>query len=120
MSDKTCGECRFLLPEHDGHGRGKCYFNNNRYLPSCGACKAFVERYSGNRPTNGDVIRQCSNRELAEISVYEDTMSEGEIIYRSTLIVDKFFLTKNCAVAVVVAWLNAPVESEGKNERQKS
>ena len=48
---KTCGECRFLIPEYDRHGRGKCYYTDNRYLPSCGACKAFAERYGGNQLT---------------------------------------------------------------------
>ena len=65
MKNKTCGECRFLSTEYDRHGRGKCYYTDNRYLPSCGACKAFKEAY--NAPmTNGDVIRQMSNEELVE------------------------------------------------------
>ena len=45
MSDKTCGECRFLSKERDRNGRCKCCSTSNSYWPKCGACKAFEERF---------------------------------------------------------------------------
>lgn len=106
MSNRTCGDCRFF----ESTDFFCCHWGTEVESDVL-ACSKFKPIP---RPTNGDVIRQGGDRELAEISVYEATMPEGEIIYRSTLIVDKFFLTKNCAVAVVEAWLNAPAEAESE------
>lgn len=111
-----CGECRFLIPEYDRQGRGKCYFTDNRYLPSCGACKAFVERYGGNQPTNGDVIRQGGNDALAE---FKSKLSCEVCAYANTDCYAPAGRPSDCKSGVL-AWLNAPAEikaeSEGEDE----
>lgn len=95
---KICGECKNF--------QKVCNF----VTPTTNAeeCMNFEKKAR----TNRDKIRKMSNEELAKTSIYKETMSDGEIIYRSTLIVNKFFLTKSCAVSVVEAWLNAPAESK--------
>ena len=110
MNNKTCGECWWFFRE-----TGSCMHSfKPKHCSSTHSCGAFQPRKEA--ITKGDKIRQCGNRELAEMSIYEDTMSDGVIVYRSTLIVDTFFLTKNCAVSIVEAYLNAPAESEGEDE----
>lgn len=106
MINKTCGECRFLLPEYDRQGRGKCYFTDNRYLPSCGACKAFVERYSGSHPTNGDKIRQMITSELIDVI---------KCPYPGKYCVHRCMHGYACDCCKR-DWLNAPAKSEGKDE----
>lgn len=56
MSDKTCGQCRFLRSERDCHGRGECYCNRNHYWPYCGACKAFEEKFAGRKKVSRIII----------------------------------------------------------------
>ena len=110
MANKSCGECRFLIPEYDRHGRGKCYHTDNRHLPSCGACKAFVERYGGNQPTNGDKIRQGGNRELAEL-IWAMRHCRLCIYHDPREIVCNRPGNKTC-VDGIESWLNAPAESQ--------
>ena len=104
MKSKTCGECK--------------HHKNNRCMLPCftinhPAENSACHRFELKEPiTNGDRIRQMSNKELAEISIYGDRMLDGKIIYRSLFVVDDFFLTKNYAVSAVEAWLNAPAEIE--------
>ena len=102
MKNKTCGECQW----YDYHHL-LCVVGGDVESTDC-ACDNFI----GIKLTNGDKIRQCNNRELAEMSIHEVMTPSGEVIYRSTLIDNKFFFTKNCAVSVVEAWLNSPAESK--------
>lgn len=112
MNNKTCGECRFLIPEYDRHGRGKCYCTDNRYLPSCGACKAFAERYGGNSPTVFDTIA-VSPEVLAERSVYclsSDLRrtNDGKFIVKrnwTSPFIDRCYGTRDDAFAATVARL---------------
>lgn len=60
MSDKTCGQCRFLRSERDCHGRGECYCNRNHYWPYCGACKAFEEKFAGRKKVSRIIIVMLS------------------------------------------------------------
>ena len=107
MTNKTCGECRFHNTEYDRHGRGKCYYTDNWYLPSCGACKAFKEAYHAGTLTNGDRIRQMDNAETAEFFGF------------AVLICPPIRGRKpdNCPDGCKecwLNWLNAPAESEGE------
>lgn len=56
MSDKTCGQCRFLRSERDRHGRGECYCNRNHYWPHCGACKSFEEKFACRKKVSRIII----------------------------------------------------------------
>ena len=99
MKSKTCGECRFLSTEYDRLGRGQCYYTDNWYLPSCGACKAFQEAYHADPLTNGDRIRQMDDADLADflIGAAED------------------IATNKPSREEILSWLNAPAESEVNN-----
>lgn len=55
MSNKTCGECKYL------DGERYCQFLDFEPKPEMGGCANFEPK-----PTNGDRIRQMSNEELAE------------------------------------------------------
>lgn len=106
MKNKTCGECQW----YDCHHL-LCVVGGDVESTDC-ACDSFI----GIKLTIGDKIRQSSNRELAEMSIREVMTPSGEVIYSSTLIDNKFFFTKNCAVSVVEEWLNSPAEIQEKKE----
>ena len=98
---KKCGECR--------------YYVSNEYSSACTAlCDTTSEEQSCMNfepPTIGDKIRQGGNRDFAEYFVYETGA-----VFASTLIVDTTFDTYEEAVEATEDYLNAPAESEAKDE----
>ena len=105
MKNKTCGDCRYFDKEWCAYHR-ECVVGNDESVTK--RCKAFEECQ---KPTNGDVIRQGGNRDFAEYFVYETGA-----VFASTLIVDKTFDTYEEATKATEDYLNAPAESEGKDE----
>ena len=101
MENKTCGECQW----YDYHHL-LCVVGGDVKPVDC-ACDSFIPI----KRTNGDVIRQGSNRDFSEYFVYKTGT-----VFASTLIVDKTFDTYDKAVDATMKYLNAPAESEGKNE----
>jgi hypothetical protein len=83
---KTCGDCRFYFEQAEF-----CRKNAWECIEEDKECCDEFEK-----PTNGDVIRQMSNEELV------DTIDELAFKFSSR----REFLN----------WLNAPAESEGKDE----
>lgn len=98
MKNKTCEECLY-------YDDPMCDYHAMKVPNTRIACILFDPK---DKPlTNGDMIRQGGNRELAECCVYE----VGNM-FESTLIADKTFETYEEAVDYLESWLNAPAESE--------
>lgn len=107
MKNKTCCECRYYKPYNDAI----CPYTHRMVMPPMTRmCSRFEP------PTNGDVIRQMSNEELAELFAlycmcdtcplkYVECVGDGETERTYAHCYDKFN-----------AYLNAPAESEGENE----
>ena len=106
MKTKTCGECKYRYSyRYDEDCDGRCKLSPMARIPSNkSSCSKFEPIPP---PTNGDLIRQGGNRELAEYFVYET----GAML-ASTLIVDKTFDTYEEAIEATEEYLNAPAESE--------
>ena len=113
MKNKTCGECKHL----------------NRELAFCRACGAkwlnendgasckYFEKLTP--PTNGDRIRQGSDKELV---LYKHTWSCEVCIYH-----DKKDLKKHCkrphekvCLDGMIAWLNAPAGTDNNVPAKES
>lgn len=99
-NNNTCGECR--------------YHKNNRCMLPCHTINHPAEnsachRFEVKTPlTNGDVIRQMSNEELAAIF-----LNKGKF----PPICDDVPKTQCISCRKCwIAWLNAPAESEGEDE----
>lgn len=98
MEDKTCGECQW----YDYHHL-LCVVGGDVSSADC-ACDSFIPV----KLTNGDRVRQMSNKELAEIINNVDckicpaymTCFNGE--------------NKTCFDGML-AWLNAPADCVGKD-----
>ena len=97
MSNKTCGECRYLDKNR------YCNFLDFEPKPQMKGCANFEPK-----PTNGDVIRQMSNEEL--LKIISRSMCES-CIYQY----EDCDCIRNHDKGVL-AWLNAPAESEGEDE----
>jgi hypothetical protein len=103
MKTKTCGECQWY-----DHHHLLCVIGGD-IKPTERAKDCFVSA----SPTNGDRVRQMSNRELAELldevnclyCPYEN--KENGLCNRPA--------EKTC-IDGIEAWLNAPAESEGEDE----
>ena len=93
--NKTCGECKYFSCS----GEGRCMDDEWTFCDS-DACEKFKPKVA----TNGDVIRQMSNEKLAELFDNSCKVCAKDIVGCDT----------DC-VAGILAWLNAPAESEGKN-----
>lgn len=92
MKNKTCGECRYMLHKD---AFKVCTHSMTETSMFDEACKHFAP------PTNGDLIRQMSNEELAELF---------DVCLRDVTECD-------CeCVKGILDWLNAPAESEGDDE----
>lgn len=87
VRNKTCGECRYH--DKDDH----CSFFGFTRPASLGVCRNFQQL-----PSNGDKIRQMSN--------------EGIAAFVCGVLNDRREETFRC----VLDLLNAPAESEGKDE----
>ena len=101
MKNKTCGECRYYVCNRHG---GCCTFIGDAMCDDDLACDNFE------KPTNGDVIRQMSNEELAEFLstqvICPNCPARTEhCIGNASKVCKKNWL----------AWLNAPAESEVNN-----
>lgn len=99
-NNKTCGECKYLS------GDRYCNFLDFEPKPEMGGCANHEPK-----PTNGDKIRQMSNKELAKfISVYTICSvcpaRTDECLHNASKVCKKKWLS----------WLNAPAESDGKDE----
>ena len=107
MKSKTCGECKNYI------AMNRCVLHN-QFVQDDDFCGGYIPK---TQPiTNGDVIRQGGNRELAEYFVYET----GAML-ASTLIVDKTFDTYEEAIEATEEYLNAPadcVKQNGNHETQ--
>ena len=108
MANKTCGECRYLDKNR------YCEFLDFEPKPQMKGCANFEPK-----PTNGDRIRQMSNKELAEMLVYpvKPMNINGNIHYEFTscLLLGKSYPMREQAVFLTMKWLNAPAESEVNN-----
>lgn len=94
MTNKTCGECKHCTDKkiiatckHIGITAGDVPGSNCRWFES-------------QIPTNDDMLRQMSNAKLAEF--LRDAADD--------------ICNNNRSVEDILAWLNAPAESEGKDE----
>ena len=98
VSNKTCGECCGFSESENRclllGGRGIAYADNE-------ACRRFSEKKPIPPPTNGDVIRKMSNEKLVELFDNSCKVCAKDIVECDT----------DC-VAGILAWLNAPAESE--------
>ena len=103
MKDKTCGECKRHCID--------CII-----VAKAKACEDFEPKVI----TNGNRIRQMSNEEIAEMLVYptKPMNINGNIYYEFTscFLLGKSYPMREQAVFLTVRWLNAPAESEGKDE----
>ena len=105
MNNKPCGECKhynaamFHCEKHDVMAEAH---------NTCEDCTAKTI-------TNGDKIRQMSNEEFATDYA---TYSHIHDLYVARLCPPsgKLYTTMEEAIQANLAWLNAPAESEGKDE----
>jgi hypothetical protein len=112
MENKTCGECKY-------HTSDRCSLPPNGIiiLSETEACRHFWPK------TNGDVIRQMSNAELAKLIVPKVIFCDGcpvkcaeKDIPQSKINPFGADVIEDVCTKRVKAWLNAPAESEGKDE----
>ena len=107
MKTKTCGECRFYAKASEHcklKGVGWKFATDN-------PCSGFTPQAP---LTNGDVIRQMSNEELATWGMYDlgtcPTFEKRQTCPKCG----------ECSASEVedcwLNWLNAPAESEGEDE----
>lgn len=100
MKTKTCGECRYFDERYN-----LCAVTSDFCTVDTGdsACDDFEQKP---KPTNGDRIRQMSNEEIRDWYCKQIHMAVALLVnpmdaqYRHN----------------VLAWLNAPAESEGEDE----
>jgi hypothetical protein len=112
MENKTCGQCKY-------HDRERCNLPPNGIiiLSETEACRHFRPK------TNGDRIRQMSNKELAKLIVPKVIFCDGcpvkcaeKDIPQSKIDPFGADVIEDVCTKRVKAWLNAPAESEGKDE----
>lgn len=112
MGNKTCGECRFYHPifKHEGSCtatsdlRKTCDFTQGCTLGGC---------YPKPPTTNGDKIMQGGSRALAE---FHGKLACDVCAYRYDHRCPAPKGKQLSCVDGIEAWLNAPAESEGKDE----
>ncbi len=98
MKTKTCGECKYY------DQNGYCEFLDFEPKKEMGGCSNFQQK-----PTNGDVIRQMSNEELAN-----QLLLNTQCVFCSiTKFCQNVRKNRTCQ-EVWLDWLNAPAESEGE------
>ena len=100
MSNKTCKNCKHYLAE-----MFHCQ-KNDVMAEAHNTCEDFKPKII----TNGDKIRQMSNARLAGLIAHR-----AECIGGAIGLADCPFEQINCAKCWET-WLNAPAESEGKDE----
>lgn len=106
MKNKTCGECRHL------ECAKKIGFCQEMKYPLCPAELPSCANFEQKIITNGDVIRQMSNEELAE---FNQKLSCEVCGFKNTGCFAPAGKPSSCKDGVL-AWLNAPAEGEGKDE----
>ena len=99
MANKTCGECNY-------HKGNKCPLpcHTINHPAENSACSYFEQKQ---QPTNGDKIRKMSNVELADFVNNRCKYCYIKEVYECD--------GKSCFYGVL-AWLNAPAESEEEDE----
>ena len=107
MSNKTCGECRYMLHKDAFE---VCTHSMTETSMFNEACKHFTP------PTNGDVIRQGGNQVLAE---FQSKLSCEVCAYANTGCYAPAGRPSDCKSGVL-AWLNAPacVKQNGDHDTQ--
>lgn len=115
MKNKTCGECKYFP------GMGYYCPTIGRFCdPNNEKPCEFFEKPMGRIATTGDKIRQMNNTDLAEMLVYpvKPMNINGNIHYEFTscLLLGKSYPMREQAVFLTERRLNAPAESEGKDE----
>ena len=106
MSNKTCGECRYMLHKDTFE---VCTHSMTETSMFDKACEYFAP------PTNGDVIRQGGNRALldyrfrhkCDVCIYAAPIDAAPACNKPD--------DKSCMDGVK-AWLNAPAESNTESE----
>lgn len=108
MENKTCGECKWFVLNSEG----RCRSNEGEENANNDCCSFFEPKVI----TNGDVIRQMSDEELAELLTNPPCFicSKGDAGGECT----DTWVKKNCKEAIIVR-LNAPAESEVNNAGAK-
>ena len=99
---KTCGECKHYIAE-----MFHCQKNDVMAEPH-NTCEDFEPKVI----TNGDKIRQMGNSELAKLLLDLSDERGGTVCARCD---SENCLVQDCKEGVI-AWLNAPAESEGEDE----
>jgi hypothetical protein len=122
MNDNTCCDCAFLI---DGY----CSYHQKEIGIIEPVCEEFV-LMPEQKPTNGDVIRKGNYRKLAEI--FDDLYNGNKCKYcihhagsgscklnpTPYSEYDEGYLDDEDCLNGFESWLNAPAESEEKNQRK--
>ena len=116
MNNKTCGECKHFEVDVVAAKCEKKLWICDDNTP---ACKKFERKPF----TNGDVIRQMSNAELAKLIVPKVMFCDGcpvkcaeKDIPQSKVNPFGADVVEDVCTKRVESWLNAQAESEGKDE----
>jgi hypothetical protein len=104
MSNKTCGDCIFYHPVYTDNGICTLTEEFEKTCDFVYCCKSYHPK---NPLTNGDVIRQMSNEELAVF--FEKGMCH-RCIYHGEYSCNPSF----CKIGIK-AWLNAPADCVKQN-----
>lgn len=118
MENKTCGECRFYHPIFKHEGVCTCTSDLHKTCDFTKEC-AIGGVYPKPPPTNGDVIRQGGDCALAhfksehkcDVCSYAAPIDTAPACLRPE--------DKTCMDGML-AWLNAPADSEGKVRDKKA
>ena len=113
MKGKTCGQCRHCK---DSKSMGMCEQQKLCLCPEeLPACSKFEPKII----TKGDRIRQMSDEELAEMSVYEHKYYSKEgreyIWFRSIFVGHVDYAEREDAVMIALMKLNAPADCVKQN-----
>lgn len=110
MENKTCGECKYYNDAMFHCEKFDCMAEDGWSCPDC-------EEKEKPKPTNGDRIRQMSNKELATHKITPNcfTCTFGERFKDGAWCKAPAGKT-DCCKEGYLEWLNAPAESEGEDE----
>lgn len=110
MANKTCGECKHFSCSDEG----QCMDDKWTFCDS-DACNKFQSKVI----TNGDVIRQGGNKATAKFAYKTARTHICGVCAFSTIEQGKYVCTAKDGLSCVdgiEAYLNAPAESEGKDD----
>jgi hypothetical protein len=104
MNNKTCGECKHYNDAMFHCEKFDCM------AEAFNTCEDFEQKVI----TNGDVIRQMSNEELATWGMYD--LGNCPTFEKSQTCPKRGECSASEVEDCWLAWLNAPAESEGKDD----